>query len=51
MTEAVDIRGLDGALDLLKSLPAELVSSKSGVVLSGLRKGATIVRKAWQAEV
>lgn len=51
MTEAVDIRGLEGALDLLKNLPPELVSSKGGVMLSGLRKGATIVRKAWQAEV
>jgi hypothetical protein len=51
LTEAVDIRGLEGALDILKRLPAELVSSKGGVVLTGLRKGATLVRKAWQAEV
>jgi len=51
MADTVEIRGLEGVLDLLKSLPPELVSSRGGVVLSGLRKGGTVMRKAWQEEV
>lgn len=50
-TETVQIRGLDGVLELLKSLPPELVFRRGGVVLSGLRRGGNVIRKAWRAEI
>lgn len=38
------ITGLDGVLDTLKSLPAEVVSKNGGPVKSALRKGALVIR-------
>ncbi len=40
------LRGLDGALDTLLSLPAEVVSKNGGVVRFALRKGAVVLHKA-----
>lgn len=51
MAEIVEIKGLVGVLDMLKKLPPELVSKRGGVVLSGLRKGGNLLRKAWRQEV
>lgn len=42
----LQLRGLDGALDLLKSLPAEVVGKRGGPVKSALRKGALVVNRA-----
>jgi HK97 gp10 family phage protein len=39
----VDIKGLDGVLDTLRSLPPELVSRRGGPVLAALRKGAKVI--------
>jgi HK97 gp10 family phage protein len=46
--ERVELKltGLDGVLDLLKSLPPEVVSKRGGPVKSALRKGAQVIRKA-----
>lgn len=38
------LTGMDEALDLLKSLPPEIVSKKGGPVKLALRKGAVILR-------
>lgn len=38
------IEGLNGVLDLLHSLPAEVVSKRGGPVKQSLRKGALILR-------
>lgn len=47
MAEAVELKlsGLDGVLDLLKGLPAEVVSKKGGPVKASLRKGALVLLK------
>lgn len=39
----VEIKGLDGVLDTLRSLPAEVVSKRGGPVLAALRKGAKVI--------
>lgn len=39
----VDIKGLNGVLDTLRSLPPELVSKRGGPVLAALRKGARVI--------
>ena len=39
----VDIKGLEGVLETLKSLPPELVSKRGGPVLAALRKGARVI--------
>lgn len=39
------VTGMDGVLDTLKSLPAEVVSKRGGPVKSALRKGAQVIRK------
>lgn len=41
----VNITGLDGVLDLLKSLPPEIVSKRGGPVKSALRKAALVIQK------
>lgn len=42
----LQLRGLDGVYDLLRSLPAEVVSKRGGPVKTGLRKGAQVVQRA-----
>lgn len=49
--EVIEIKGLAGVLSMLKKLPPELVSKRGGVVLSGLRKGGNVIRKAWRQEI
>jgi hypothetical protein len=44
-----DIQGLDGALEMLKSLPPEVVSKNGGPVRVALRKAATMLAKQAQA--
>lgn len=44
MKVEVKLSGLDGVLDTLKSLPAEVVSHKGGPVRSALAKGARVIR-------
>lgn len=39
------LSGLDGVLDTLKSLPAEVVSKRGGPVRAALRKGAVVIHK------
>jgi hypothetical protein len=41
--EVIRLQGLDGALDMLKQLPAEVVSKRGGVVKAALRKGARVI--------
>jgi len=44
---AVEIKltGIDGVIDTLKSMPAEVVSKRGGPVKSALRKGALVILK------
>lgn len=42
-TVALEFKGLEGALDMLKSLPPEVVSKRGGPVKSALRKGALVI--------
>lgn len=51
MAEVVQLRGLDGVLDTLKSLPPEIVSKRGGPVKSALRKGAVVVFKQAKANL
>jgi HK97 gp10 family phage protein len=41
----INITGLDGVLDLLKSLPPEVVSKRGGPVGTALKKGAYVIAK------
>jgi HK97 gp10 family phage protein len=41
----VEVKGLAGVLDTLKSLPPEIVSKRGGPVKAALRKGARVI---WQ---
>lgn len=43
MATVVKITGLDGVLDTLKALPAEVVSKRGGPVKSALRKGSLVI--------
>lgn len=45
MADAFKISGLEGVLETLKSLPAEVVSKRGGPVKSALRKGAVVIYK------
>jgi HK97 gp10 family phage protein len=45
MTEVFKITGLDGTLDLLRSLPAEVVSKRGGPVKRALLKGARVIQQ------
>jgi len=45
-TTTIQLTGLDGVYDMLRSLPAEVVSKRGGPVKTALRKGAVIIRKA-----
>ena len=44
----VELKGMEGVLDTLKSLPPEMVSKRGGVVLRALRKGAKLIQKQAQ---
>src|SRR5690554_6420088 len=41
----MSIKGLDGVLDTLKSLPPEIVSKRGGPVKLALKKGANVLRQ------
>lgn len=43
MKVEVKMTGLDGVMETLKSLPAEVVSKRGGPVKSALRKGARVI--------
>lgn len=45
------VRGLDGILDTLKALPAEIVSKGGGPVRASLRKAALVIRDAYVENV
>lgn len=45
----LNLTGLDGVLNLLKSLPPELVSKRGGPVLAALRRGALVIRNQARA--
>ena len=47
----IEVSGLDGVLDMLKSLPAEVVSKRGGPVKAALRKAAVIIQKEAQANI
>lgn len=53
MSDLVEIRlqGLDGVLDTLKSLPAEVVSKRGGPVLAALKKGAKVIQQQEKANL
>jgi HK97 gp10 family phage protein len=42
---SMELRGLDPVLDMLKALPAEVVSKRGGPVKTALRKGASLIAK------
>lgn len=46
MKVEVKLSGVDGVLDLLKSLPPEVVSKRGGPVKLALAKGARLIRDA-----
>lgn len=50
MADRVELQltGLEGVLETLRSLPAEVVSRRGGVVKSALRKGAVLIFKQEQ---
>lgn len=41
----MQLRGLEGVLDTLRSLPAEVVSKRGGPVRAALRKGALVIHR------
>lgn len=47
----VQMTGLDGVLETLKSLPPELVSKRGGPVKTALRKGALVIFKQAKANL
>mgnify|MGYP000414463326 FL=1 len=51
MKVEVKVSGLDGVLDTLKSLPAEVVSKRGGPVRAALRKGAVVIQKQEKANL
>lgn len=51
MANAFQLTGLDGVLETLKSLPAEVVSKRGGPVKSALRKGAVVIYKQADANL
>lgn len=40
----IDLKGVDGVVQMLQSLPAELVSQRGGPVLTALKAGAKVIR-------
>ena len=51
MQVSVSVKGLDGVLDTLRSLPPELVSRRGGPVRAALRKGAVVIHKQAKANL
>lgn len=53
MADRIDfkISGLDNVLNMLKQLPAEVVSKKGGPVRAAMRKGAVVLRDQARANV
>ena len=53
MADVVQLKvtGMDGVLDMLKSLPAEVVSKRGGPVKTALRKGAMVIQKQEKANL
>lgn len=47
----IQLTGVDGVLDLLKSLPPEIVSKRGGPVKTALRKGALVILAAEKANL
>jgi hypothetical protein len=47
----VNLQGMDGVLETLKSLPPEVVSKRGGPVKSALRKGALVIFKQAKANL
>lgn len=47
----VELKGLDGVLDTLRSLPPELVSKRGGIVLAALRKAAKVIDQQRRANL
>ena len=45
MQVTVSLKGLDGVLDTLRSLPPSIVSARGGPVRAALRKGAVVIHK------
>lgn len=45
MKVEMNLTGVDGVLETLRSLPPEVVSRRGGVVLRALRKGASVITK------
>lgn len=51
MADTRTMKGLDGVLDRMKTLPAEIVSKKGGIIAPALRKGGQVIQKQAQANV
>ncbi len=49
--ESMRVEGLEGVLQTLKQLPAEIVSQRGGPVRSALRKAAVLIQRQAQANV
>lgn len=47
----IKLTGVDGVLETLKALPAEVVSKRGGPVKSALRKGALVILKQEKANL
>lgn len=45
MRAEMQMRGVDGVLDTLRRLPAEVVSKRGGPVRAALRKGAVVIHR------
>lgn len=51
MAELKHVKGLDGILDTLKSLPPEIVSKGGGPVRASLRTSGVVFQKAYQENI
>lgn len=47
----IEISGLDGVLEMLKSLPVDVVAKRGGPVRAALRKAAVIIQKEAQKNI
>lgn len=51
MKTEMKLTGVDGVIDTLRSLPAEVVSKRGGIALAALRKAAKIILNAEKANL
>jgi hypothetical protein len=51
MKVELQLTGLNGVLETLRSLPPEMVSKRGGVALRALRKGANLIRNQAKANL